>query len=100
MEVTRDLSVPKRLGELARTSGASERTLARLFRTEMGMTYPQWRNTIRVYQAMINLAEGMTISATAHDCGWATPSAFSEGFRSVVGQTPRTYQMTAVRPTP
>jgi len=100
LEVTRDLSVPKRLGELARTSGASERTLARLFRTEMGMTYPQWRNTIRVYQAMINLSEGMTISATAHDCGWATPSAFIEGFRSVTGQTPRTYQMTAVRPTP
>jgi AraC-like DNA-binding protein len=66
----------------------------------MGMTYPQWRNTIRVYQAMINLAEGMTISTTAHDCGWAIPSAFIEGFRSVSGQTPRAYQVTAVRPTP
>ncbi|WP_329543551.1 helix-turn-helix domain-containing protein [Streptomyces sp. NBC_01356] len=46
---------------LARTAhrciGVSERTLARLFRTEFGMTYPQWRTSIRVLHAMVLLAK-------------------------------------------
>lgn len=93
-EMTRDLSAVRPLGDLARHCGTSERTLARLFRTEMGMTYPQWRNNVRVHQAMIYLAEGMTASATANSCGWATPSAFIESFRLATGQTPRAYQRT------
>jgi AraC-like DNA-binding protein len=58
-EVTRDLSAVRPLRDLARHCGASERTLAWLFRTEMVMTYPQWRNNVRVHQAMIYLAEGI-----------------------------------------
>ncbi|WP_288336430.1 helix-turn-helix transcriptional regulator [uncultured Gordonia sp.] len=94
--VLADLSVPRPLSELAAVAGAGERTLARLFRDEMGMTYPQWRTNIRVYQAMIALAEGRSITATAHDCGWATPSAFISAFRQVTGRTPRAYQIETV----
>jgi AraC-like DNA-binding protein len=90
--VTQDLSSPRALNELAHACGASERTLARLFRTELGMTYPQWRNSVRVYQAMIDLAEGLTVTETAHHCGWSTPSAFIESFRLATGHTPRAYQ--------
>lgn len=94
-EVMADLSTPRSLADLSTAAGASERTLARLFRTELGVTYPQWRNTIRVYQAMIRLAEGRPIAATAHECGWATPSAFISAFRQATGQTPRAYQLAA-----
>ena len=38
--------------------GAGERTLSRLFRDEFGMTYPQWRTRLRVFEAMILLAGG------------------------------------------
>ncbi|MFW0797353.1 helix-turn-helix transcriptional regulator [Gordonia sp. CPCC 205515] len=99
LAVMADLSVLRPLRDLARAAGTSERTLARLFRTEMGLTYPQWRNTIRVYHAMIHLAEGRSIAATAHLCGWATPSAFIAAFGQATGQTPRAYQqMSAGRP--
>ncbi|MEV2232095.1 helix-turn-helix domain-containing protein [Streptomyces phaeochromogenes] len=42
----------------------SERTLARLFRTEFGMTYPQWRTGVRVFHAMVLLAEGASVGET------------------------------------
>lgn len=49
-----------------------------------------------VHLSSLQLAEGMTISATAHNCGWATPSAFIESFRLATGQTPRIYQLAAI----
>jgi AraC-like DNA-binding protein len=90
--VAADLSRPLSLAALAARTGTSERTLARLFRDEFGMTYPQWRNSLRVYHAMIALSEGASVTETAHRCGWATPSAFIDVFRRSMGQTPGAYQ--------
>ena len=59
------------------------------------MTYPQWRTTLRVFQAMIRLAEGANVTETAHACGWATTSAFIDTFTRSMGQTPGTYRAAA-----
>ncbi|MEV6484874.1 helix-turn-helix domain-containing protein [Streptomyces sp. NPDC051576] len=91
--VTDDLSQPRTATWLARRIGVSERTLARLFRTEFGMTYPQWRTNVRVFHAMVLLAEGATVSETGHQCGWATTSAFIDTFSRTMGQTPGTYRI-------
>jgi AraC-like DNA-binding protein len=93
-----DLARPLPLPALASLVGTSERTLARLFRTEFGMTYPRWRTNVRVYRAMIELAGGAAVTETAHRCGWATPSAFIDTFRRTVGRTPGAYRATAVAP--
>jgi AraC-like DNA-binding protein len=90
--VTEGLRRPRSLAWLAREASVSERTLTRLFRTEFGMTYPQWRTSVRVFYAMIQLAEGATVTETAHDCGWATASAFIDTFTRTMGQTPGTYR--------
>ena len=90
--VTSDLSTPRTTAWLARRAGTSERTLARLFRTEFGMTYPQWRTNTRVFHAMVQLAEGATVTQTAHRCGWATTSAFVDTFTRTMGQTPGAYR--------
>lgn len=90
--VAEDLSRPRGLTWLARESGAGQRTLTRLFRTEFGMTYPQWRTHRRVFHAMVLLAEGATVTETAHRCGWATASAFIDTFTRTMGQTPGAYQ--------
>lgn len=90
--VAADLRQPRALTWLARQVGAGERTLNRLFRREFGMTYPQWRTTLRVFHAMILLAEGSTVTETAHECGWATASAFIDSFTRTMGQTPGTYR--------
>jgi AraC-like DNA-binding protein len=96
--VTEDLSTPRPLTWLARTAGTSERTLARLFRTEFGTTYPQWRTGARVFQAMIELAQGASVTETARHCGWATPSAFIDTFTRAMGQTPGAYRAAALPP--
>ncbi len=93
--VTDDLRQPRTATWLARGIGVSERTLARLFRTEFGMTYPQWRTNVRVFHAMVLLAEGATVSEAGHQCGWATTSAFIDTFSRTMGQTPGTYRIGA-----
>lgn len=90
--VVEDLSTPRSLTWLARAVGTSERTLTRLYRAEFGATYPQWRTNARVFQAMIELAQGASVTDTAHHCGWATPSAFVDTFTRTMGQTPGTYR--------
>lgn len=93
--VTDDLARPVPIGVLARAVGASERTLARLFRAEFGRTYPQWRTHVRVFHALRLLAGGATVSETARRCGWATTSAFIDTFARTMGQTPGSYRMSS-----
>ncbi|MBM7784019.1 AraC family transcriptional regulator [Tenggerimyces flavus] len=78
------------LAELGGEVGASERTLSRLFRAELGLTFPQWRTQLRLQQALILLAEGQPVTTVATRCGWATPSAFIDVFRRTLGTTPGT----------
>lgn len=80
------------LRALAQQVGASERTLSRLFRGEFGMTYPQWRTNLRLLNAAILLSDGASVTATAHECGWKTTSAFIDAFRRAMGQTPGSYR--------
>ncbi|HEY0812047.1 MAG TPA: AraC family transcriptional regulator [Pseudonocardia sp.] len=93
--VEHDLSRPCSLPWLARRVGTSERTLTRLFRTEFGTTYPQWRTAVRVFRAMVSLAEGATVTEAGHACGWATTSAFVDTFARTMGQTPGAYRSAA-----
>jgi AraC-like DNA-binding protein len=90
--VIEDLRQPRPLEWLARKASVSERTLTRLFRSEFGMTYPQWRTNVRVFHAMIELSDGATVTETAHGCGWATTSAFVDTFTRTMGQTPGAYR--------
>ncbi|MQY08165.1 AraC family transcriptional regulator [Actinomadura macrotermitis] len=76
------------LPELGARTGASERTLSRLFRAELHMTFPQWRTQLRLHHALILLAEGVPVTAVAHRCGWASASAFIDAFRRTFGHTP------------
>ncbi|WP_439379139.1 AraC family transcriptional regulator [Amycolatopsis lexingtonensis] len=76
------------LAELGRRSGASARTLSRLFRDELGMTFYEWRTQLRVHHALVLLAEGHDTTRVAHACGWANPSGFITAFTAIVGTTP------------
>ncbi|WAZ23763.1 helix-turn-helix transcriptional regulator [Streptomyces cinnabarinus] len=80
------------LGALGREVGASERTLSRLFRADLGMTFPQWRTQLRLHHALVLLAEGRSVTAVAHACGWSSASAFIEVFRRTFGHTPGAHE--------
>lgn len=76
------------LAQLAAQAGTSDRTLARLCRAELGMTFPQWRTQLRLQRALLLLADGVSVTAVAHRCGWASASAFIDVFRRAFGYTP------------
>jgi AraC-like DNA-binding protein len=80
------------LAELGRAAGASERTLSRLFHTDLGMSFHRWRTILRIHQAVFHLTGGQSVTETAIACGWSNPSTFIDAFTAVVGQTPGRYQ--------
>ena len=81
----------RRLADWARTAGASERTLARLFQRETGMTFGAWRQRLRLLVAIGRLAEGEAVTALAYDLGYESPSAFVAMFRRELGAPPTRY---------
>jgi AraC-like DNA-binding protein len=80
------------LAELGRTIGASARTLSRLFHDELGMTFYEWRTQLRIYHALVLLADGHDTTHVAHACGWANPSSFIAAFTNIIGTTPRRHR--------
>ncbi|MEW9548611.1 helix-turn-helix transcriptional regulator [Nonomuraea sp. NPDC050783] len=84
----RDPADRRTLAALAAGTGASERTLTRLFHRELGMSFPQWRTQLRLHHALLLLADGLPVTAVAHRCGWASASAFIDVFRRAFGYTP------------
>ncbi|CAL9648297.1 helix-turn-helix transcriptional regulator [Streptomyces sp. Tu 3180] len=80
------------LAALGAATGVGERTLSRLFRRELGMTFPQWRTQSRLYHALRMLADGLPVTTVAHRCGWSSASAFIDVFRRSLGYTPGTHR--------
>jgi AraC-like DNA-binding protein len=80
------------LAELGRMIGASARTLSRLLHDELGMTFYEWRTQLRIYHALVLLADGYDTIQAAHACGWANPSSFIAAFSDLVGVTPGRYR--------
>ncbi|MFJ9853798.1 AraC family transcriptional regulator [Streptomyces sp. NPDC101150] len=79
---------PRTLAALGTATGTGERTLSRLFRRELGMTFPQWRTQLRLYHALGMLADELPVTTVAHRCGWSSTSAFIDVFRRAFGYTP------------
>jgi transcriptional regulator GlxA family with amidase domain len=87
------------LAGLGQRIGASARTLSRLFHHELGMTFYQWRTQVRIYRALVLLADGHDTTHVAHACGWANPSSFITAFTSIIGTTPGRYRTSYQRRT-
>ncbi|MFJ5518300.1 helix-turn-helix domain-containing protein [Streptomyces griseoluteus] len=52
------------------------------------MIFYEWRTWLRLYNALVLLAEGHGTLHTANACGWADPSSFIAAFHAVIGTTP------------
>ena len=90
--VMRDPSGRSTLAEWALDVGASERTAARLFREELGLSYQQWRQQAILAHALPLLTRGQSISTVAAASGYASNSAFSAMFKTAMGQSPSHFQ--------
>lgn len=90
--VLRDPSARSTLTDWAAKVGASERTMARLFRDELGLGYQQWRQQVALAHALPLITRGTPISDVAAASGYASDSAFSAMFKAAMGQPPRYFQ--------
>ena len=76
------------LEQWAAEVGASARTLARLFQSEMKMSFRAWRQQLRLMRALEMLAAGVQVTYVALDLGYESASAFTAMFRRSFGIPP------------
>ena len=75
----------------------SERTLARQFIRELGISFGEWRLRLRFLQAIEALEGRQTVQQIAFDLGYASPSAFIAMFQRQARCTPEQYRRQARR---
>lgn len=76
------------LAQWSERVGASARTLARLFRQELGMSFGQWRQQMRLAQAAALISRGEALADVAAQLGYESASAFSAMFKRAFGRAP------------
>ncbi|MBN3849663.1 AraC family transcriptional regulator [Paraburkholderia sp. Ac-20342] len=79
------------LEQWASSVGASTRTIARLFRQELGVSFSQWRQQAILARAIPLLSQGRPLSHVARELGYQSQSAFSAMFRRAFGASPRAF---------
>ena len=87
----RDAADARPLGALATASGMTERTAARLFVKETGLTFAQWRQQLRLLKALQSLSLGESVTNVAGEVGYNDVSAFITVFKEAFGETPARY---------
>lgn len=79
---------PNSLEDWAQIANASERTLARLFRNETGLSFRQWRQQAPLTAAMCALSVGESPTKAATLADFDSQPAFGAAFRKFFGITP------------
>ncbi|CAM5775993.1 HTH-type transcriptional regulator NimR [Labrys miyagiensis] len=79
---------PSTAQDWASALGLTAKTVHRLFVSETGFTFGQWRQQARLLFALERLAHGARIIDVAYDSGYASQSAFAAMFRRHFGVPP------------
>jgi AraC-like DNA-binding protein/mannose-6-phosphate isomerase-like protein (cupin superfamily) len=80
------------LNSWARRVGMSKRSITRQFRKELGMTFGQWRQRMRILLASEMLLTGSSVTDAAVAVGYDSVSAFTKTFRLIFGQPPSQFR--------
>lgn len=79
------------LDDWAAEACMSRRTFTRGFREETGMSLAEWRQHVRLLEALARLACGQPVTTIAFDVGYESPSAFTAAFQRAFGVPPSRY---------
>lgn len=79
------------LEELCAGSGASKRTIERIFTRETGASLGRWRQQLRLMHAVRRLEAGESVTQVALNVGYESTSAFVSMFRRALGTSPGRY---------
>jgi AraC-like DNA-binding protein len=85
-------SVAISLPELARISGASARTLQRIFLEETGLGFGEWRQCVRLTHAASLLSPTVSVTEAGLAAGYGSTSAFVAAFGRLFGCTPAAFR--------
>ncbi|MSQ98456.1 MAG: AraC family transcriptional regulator [Xanthomonadales bacterium] len=86
--ITEDPANHSSLDDLAEVACISRRTFTRLFRQETGMSFAAWRQQMRLMEALSLMGSGRSITTTAYEVGYNSPSAFTAAFHRTFGLSP------------
>ncbi|UDQ98788.1 helix-turn-helix transcriptional regulator [Lentisphaerota bacterium WC36G] len=84
-------SSQKSLNDYAKHSGASSRTLLRLFKKETGLSFSDWRKRMKLQKAIEILVQGKSVNEVSCELGYHNSSSFIEMFRKELGLPPVKY---------
>lgn len=80
------------LSQWANYVNTTERTLARRCKRDLGMSFMQWRQRLRLSRAVVMLSNGLSVQVVAKKLGYSTTSAFIAMFQRAMGSTPNTFR--------
>lgn len=86
------------LEQLCERVGASGRTINRVMRKELGVSFSEWRQQVRLGYASIALKNGKRVTEVAFELGYASVSAFCYAFRKQMGCAPTEYRRSFQKP--
>jgi AraC-like DNA-binding protein len=88
-----ELDAPLSVSALARRVGASESTLRRLFRRELGCAPKAYWRARRLDEALVLLeSDRFTVTEVAQAVGYASPAAFAQAFATRFGRPPTAWR--------
>ena len=87
-----DIQAKQQKNDWSKQVGASERTLSRLFTKEVGMTYPLWRQHLRLISSLNLLETTLSVQEVAFKVGYNADSSFIYAFKQLFKQTSQQYR--------
>lgn len=87
--VSSHLDTPISIDDMASRAGMSRAAFHRKFKQATTMAPIQFVKSMRLNNAAMKIASGMTVNEAAMDVGYVSPSQFSREFKRMYGQSPR-----------
>lgn len=78
----------KSLAEWARSLGTTEKTLSRRFQGQLGISFNEWRQRLKLVASLSLIEDGKSVQSIANELGYSSASAFIAMFRRQTGTSP------------
>ncbi|OAS04567.1 AraC family transcriptional regulator [Pseudomonas putida] len=85
------------LDEWASVVHSTERTLSRRCKRDLGMSFVEWRQRLRLVRALSMLEDGIPVQTVALELGYSSSSAFIAMFHRMIGSTPDEFRKRVVQ---
>lgn len=80
------------LAHWAQAVHSTERTLSRRCQSDLGMSFSEWRQRLRLVMALPMLDARLPVQSVALELGYSTSSAFIAMFHRMMGMTPEEFR--------